>query len=115
EFVNAERQFTNTYTLPIDSKNGSWLRATADYWCEKKEWESVRMTQLIVSFKSNDVEIKRNAIKLYRFLDDNIARSIYFDVKLPNENFTSVELVWWNTGADKELIIDNLVVEQFEE
>ena len=115
EFVNAERQFTNTYTLPIDSKNGSWLRATADYWCEKKEWESVRMTQLIVSFKSHDVEIKRNAIKLYRFLDDNIARSIYFDVKLPNENFSSVELVWWNTGADKELIIDNLVVEQFEE
>lgn len=115
EFINAERQFTSHYEIPIAHGQADWLRIISNYWCEKKEWEAWRMSQLIVQFLNEEQVVQTTNFRVYRFLNDNLARAIYFDVALPKNYFTKAKLFWWNADGTKELIIDDLVVEQFDE
>ena len=115
DFVSKERQFTNAFKLPISSKTSDWIRVISTIKLGQKEWDMWKQAQYIVIFKNQDQEIKRKYFKPHRFLNDGETRDMYLDVKVPDGIFTNVEFLIWNCDSDKEVLVDNLKVETFDE
>lgn len=53
-------------------------------------------------------------IRLQRHVDAGEMKSIFFDTKIPTQPFDRVTLLFWNSGSDKTLRIDDLKVETFD-
>ena len=100
---------------PIAIKTFDWLRVTADYRCWAKEWESWRMAQVIVEFQFNDKVVKSRLLRIFRMIQDGETRSVYFDVRIPNQSFDKIVVKYWNNYSDKTLVVDNLMVDIFKE
>lgn len=115
EYVTKGREFTQVATVPLQNGAAQWLRVSADFKCEFKEWELFSMPQLIVRLKNDDKEVKGYAIRLHRFLDTGDTKNLHIDVKLPNKPFNSVSFCVWNPGSAQDLQIDNMRAEIYNE
>jgi hypothetical protein len=73
------------------------------------------MTQVIIKFYNGNKEVKTNMYRPQRLLIDGQQSDLYFDVKMPKDIFTKAEIFYWNSDGQKEFLIDNLVVESFDE
>lgn len=98
--------------IPEDSE---WLRVQADYYALHKEWETWRMTQLVVRFWDEDKNVKTRYIRLHRLLKDATWKTIWLDMRLPKQPFTRVEVRYWNASSDKTIFVDNFIIESFME
>ncbi len=96
--------------FPAESE---WLRVQADFYTLSKEWESWRMTQLVVRFWNEDEIVKTRYIRIHRLLEDRTWKTVWLDMRLPKEAFTRVEARFWNAGSDKMIFIDNFLIETY--
>ncbi len=108
------QQFSPVFTIPFEPEKRQWLRATATFRCQDKEWDTWRMTQFIVRFMQGDQKVREHLIRVYRFLDNGQTRELHLDCKFPRKPFNRIELAFWNADSDKPIAIDNLKVETFE-
>jgi hypothetical protein len=115
EFVNAAKQFTKAYEIPIKNDQAKWIRVKNTFKCGQKEWNFWLMTQVVVKFYNGNQEVKVNIYRPQRLLIDGQQSDLYFDVKIPKEIFTKAEVFYWNSDGQKEFLMDNLVVETFDE
>ena len=92
-----------------------WVRATVTFRCDPKEWDWWSMTQFIVRFKSSDSVVKERMIRLQRHVDGSEVKTIFFDTKLPPGYFDHMEVLFWNAGGSKTILMDDLRVEVFNE
>ena len=111
--LNETNQSSDDYFFPMSNSSADWIRASADFRCQQKEWDSKRMTQFLVRFYNHDEEIKKRKIRIYRLMHDGQTRNIFFDTKCPKEPFNKVGVSSWNAQSNKEIVIDNLKVESF--
>lgn len=95
-----------------------WIRVQANFYCKEKEWDVWKMHQMVVrlidkkkSFQNQIV--KENMIRLERLLNSNENKQISLDMKLPAIHYDSVSILFMNAEGDKELMIDDLKVSQF--
>lgn len=113
--LDANKQSSKTYEFPVNKGDAKWLRASATFRINEKEWDIWKMAQMKVTFYNKDQVVKENSIKLHRLLDDYSTKQIFIDVKLPKKPFDHASVVFWNAGGQKPMVIDDVQVEIFEE
>ncbi|MBK7939645.1 MAG: hypothetical protein IPJ82_22305 [Lewinellaceae bacterium] len=117
--LNAEKQFSPAWAVYAPPANPDtmpkWVRATVTFRCDPKEWDWWSMTQFIVRFKMSDNVVKERMIRLQRHVDGSEVKTIFFDTKLPSGYFDHMEVLFWNAGGSKTILLDDLRVEVFNE
>ena len=112
-FLDAQRQNSPEFEIPIRNNDAAWLRASATFHCTQKEWDTWKMTQIVVKFYNQNNVVKARIIRLHRFLNDGDTKEIYMDVMVPNETFSKATLSFWNGTSPKEIWIDDIRIESF--
>ena len=59
--------------------------------------------------------VKERKIKVQRLMNPNQTKSIFFDVKVPKEKINAIAVEFFNGHPKKEILIDNLKIEGFNE
>lgn len=116
--LNKDCQFTPQFEVPFQKEKDNdfkWIRASATFEAGQKEWNVWAMPQFMVHFKLGDKLVKDRAIRIYRLLNDNEIKTLYIDVKIPKKQFDKIVIVCWAAGCEKVVIMDNLVVEKYNE
>lgn len=110
-------QFSPIFSIPFSgNEDVDWIRASADFYCESKEWNYWQMTQFIISLEDNDVVKKHKMIRVHRLLGEKNWRRIWVDIKIPKgQKFNNIKVKFWNAGGSKEIWIDDLRIESFSE
>jgi hypothetical protein len=113
--LNEQIQFSPKYILPATPTDGvSWLRVNLSAKCLQKEWEPWRMTQLIVRVMNDEKVIRERMIRLQRLLNTGETRQLFMEIKIPKQQYNKIEMYLWHAGGISELLVDDIVVEQFE-
>ncbi|MBK9257512.1 MAG: hypothetical protein IPM42_18780 [Saprospiraceae bacterium] len=100
-------QFSQIHSIDLTAYTEGWLRASAQFTTEDKEWETWRMTQLIIKYYNGDKNIDSDMIRIQRLLNAHERKLIYLDSKVP-ANATKAELFLWNSESNKVVCFDNL-------
>lgn len=111
--INKEIQSTEPIIIQNSPTIKKWIRATAEFHCNIKEWDMWKQAQFIIKFYDNDKEIQTNFIRIYRFISFGETKQIYIDALPPKDHWTTLKISIWNADGDKELQIDNLEIESF--
>lgn len=114
-YLDGARQSSPIFDIPLPGAGAGWVRVTADFRCQQKEWDVWKMTQLVVRYSHKGEKVKENLIRIYRLLDSGQTRQLYLDSKLPQKAFDSLQVFLWNGDSPKILLIDGLRVESFRE
>ena len=96
-------------------KNKKWLRATATFRAVSKEWNTWSMMQWIVTLKKGEQEVKSFYLRPHRIMNDGETKKIWLDAKIQRYNFDKISISFWNTDSEKQMLIDDLIVETFNE
>lgn len=102
------------FKISPESKNYKWLRASAEFKIEAKEWNIWNQAQFVVHYKKQAETVKNKSIRLHRLLNDGDYKIIFFDIKKPKQSFDAIEISFHNFESDKSISIDNLKVESFD-
>lgn len=113
--LDKEHQNSPIYKFDFPKKESGWLRIQATFRCNDKEWEPWKMLQFIVRLKQYDTIVKENVIRVYRVLNEMETRDIFMDVKLPEQNYNNVDILFWNGESEKVVWIDELKAWHFKE
>lgn len=113
--ISKDQPFTPTVILEVEEEHPKWLRVSADFYLPQKEWGVWNMTQLIVRFEKSDEVIKNRMIRIQRQLGGRQWQSNWIDMRIPEEDFDHVKMYFWNGGSSKEVFVDNLRVEIYED
>ena len=113
--LNDERQFSSAFNIDIESSDKDWLRATVTVLPVDKEWDNWRMTQFVVKFFNFEKEIKSRMIRLHRHLQSGQKKIIFFDTKIPEKSFNKISVYFWNADSNKEILLDDLKIELYNE
>lgn len=106
----------NQYSKSINIKSSEFdttydrLRVSIDASIGQKEWTYWAMTQFIVTFKQEEKVIDSKMIRLQRHLGDNQTKQIYLDIIKPKQEFSTVEVRFWNSRGQKPITLSNLSV-----
>ena len=116
-YLDGTHQLSQDYNIPplsISSIKGKkWLRAQATFRTTTKEWNFWAMTQFILEFKKGNEVVRRNMVRPHRLMGDNETRTIWLDAKVPNADFDTVNIRFWNAEGDKKMWIGDLIVQSF--
>lgn len=115
-FFDGTRAYGPTITIPFQKDGKDWVRATLNAKPLTIEWESWRMIQLIITFKSkSNHDVKTRHIKINRIAEPYRLSEIYFDIKIPEEKVDSLQVAFVNPGSTLPLILDDLKLYTFNE
>jgi hypothetical protein len=112
--LNPTHPFSPAFDLPLSSRDLHWLRASVTFRCQPKEWDWWSMTQFIIKFYQGDKMIKERMIRLQRHVEGGEEKRVFFDTTLPTEPFDRATVLFWNTGSNKSILLDDLQVETFD-
>lgn len=101
-------------TLTPDMPLKKWLRLTAEFTSVEKEWTLWKQAEWIVRFKHGDKVRHTNSLKIQNFINTGETKTIFMDAKLPNKKWDHAEVFFWYTESEKELQVDDLLIETFE-
>ncbi len=99
-------QFSPSIAFVTLSQNG-WLRVSADYVVNSQEWESWRMTQLIVRLYSRGKEQNAEMIRIQRHLQPNLKKSVHIDLPI-SSMVDSISVTHWHADGRTQLCFDNI-------
>ncbi|MFN3939827.1 MAG: hypothetical protein ACK4IY_04525 [Chitinophagales bacterium] len=111
--IHAEHPYYS-YSIPKE-KIGThkWIRISAMCYTPDKEWNIWQAEQLVVWFKKGDEQLKTNFIRIQRLIDSGIWTEVWFEAKVPDAEFDTVEVAVLHLGSSKTLMIDNISVFAF--
>lgn len=95
-------------SLVLPAKMAQWLRVSATFRCNNKEWDVWSMAQFVVRAYKKDQLVKENMVRVYRLLNDHDTKDISVDMELPRAGVDSVTYFIWNANSEKQLWIDNI-------
>jgi len=112
-YLSQAVQFSQKFSVPLtEDFKGDWLRATADFYCESKEWNYWQMSQFVITLEQNDQIVKEKMIRIQRILNEKQWRTFSIDIEIPKgKKFNNVKVKFWNADGTKELWADNLKIE----
>jgi hypothetical protein len=109
--LDKDHQQTPTYTVPMPANDRQeWLRVSATFGTNNKEWDVWSMAQFVVRAYTKDKLVKENMVRVYRMLNDHETKVLSVDMELPHDGIDSVKFFVWNANSDKLLRIDNFTV-----
>ena len=113
-YLDAIHQLSPDYQIPpLSIKSKKWLRAQATFRTTIKEGNFWTMTQFIIEFKKGNDVVRTNMVRPQRLIGDNETRTVWLDAKVPNVDFDTVTIRFWNAGGDKKMLLNDLVVQTF--
>lgn len=101
--------------LDLRATPHDWLRATADFQIEHREWTTWRMGMFTIELFHNDEKVISRHLRPLRILDHKEKKRISVDMRLPSREFDQVKVAYISYGATVPVLIDNLVVVAFNE
>jgi hypothetical protein len=113
--LDGQKQYSEKIFSQIPQESKDWIRVSADFTIKEKEWEVWRMTQMIVVLKNGDQDIKRRYIRVQRHLYDHQTKQLSMDISIPDEPVNSIEIFFWNAESQKEILVDNVAIELYDE
>lgn len=99
-------QFSPSRKFKLPSKTG-WLRASADFVTEHKEWEVWKMTQLVLKYYKNGKDLRSDVLRVQRHLDQGQKVHLWLDSKLRYEP-DEVEIYLWNADSKTTICAKNI-------
>ena len=115
--IDADHQYSKVFDVPLplaEMDKYKWLRASAMFKIDKKEWDVWRMTLFVVKYMQDDQVVGWYNIRLQRLMPQNdTQKEIFFDTKLPNKPFNRCEVFFYNGEGKQPMYIDDLKVELF--
>jgi len=92
-----------------------WIRASANFHINQKEWNVWFMTQFVIRFKKGNDVIQENSIRVQRLLNDNETKNISIDAKVRHEDYDSIELLFRNdNNGSQPCVVSQLTVVGFD-
>ena len=113
--LQQSKKFSPFFIIQLTEKAPKWIRVSADFYSPLKEWSVWNMHQLIVRFEKGDKIIKNRIIRIHRQLGERQWQANWSDMRIPKEDFDHVKIYFWNAGSRKDVFVDNLKVEVYEE
>lgn len=113
--LSGDIQFSPEINLELPSEYHTskyWLRTTVTFRAEPKEWEWWLMTQMIVRFSAGGEKVKDNMLRLQRYADTGITKTVYLDTQIPDRPFDKVTVFFWNGEGQKAIWLDDLTIER---
>ncbi len=103
------------FGLPFRKEDGArWLRASATFHCDIKEWTFWKMTQFVIGIRKGGVDLDNTIIRVHRLLSDGETKNISVDFRLPRHaDADSIYVRFVNTGTREKLWIERLEVQAF--
>ncbi len=105
--INQKQQHSPLFIGPVD-KHYKWVRASAVFRSEIKEWDLWQGARFHVRFFKDDVLVKDKHIRPFRILKNHETRTIFFDAKAPKGDYNKVGIEFMNGDSEKRLLIDEL-------
>ncbi len=59
--------------------------------------------------------VRERMIRVQRLLDAGETHQLLMEIKLPKQQYNKIEMYLWHAGGIGELLVDDIVVEQFEQ
>ncbi len=113
--LQKSKEFSPPFIVELTEKAPKWIRVSADFYSPLKEWSVWNMHQLIVRFEKGDKVIKNRIIRIHRQLGERQWQANWSDMRIPKKDFDHVKIYFWNAGSGKEVFVDNLKLEVYEE
>lgn len=113
--VGKDQERSRKIIVPTKNISEKWLRISAKFFAPAKEWEKWKMCRLIVECRKEEKVVKKNMIRIFRVYGQGSWGDIFIDVSTPDEEFDNVAVYLFNAGSDKEVFMDDLKIEAFEE
>lgn len=94
--------------LPLAPKKG-WIRLQVGARCTLKEWNTYLMPELHGLFYRNGQPVKERMIRLHRFLSDGELKTLWIDIRTPEEPYDEFRAGLRNPG-DKEIFLEGVAI-----
>lgn len=99
-----ERQNGPSFYLHLELPAGTWLRASVAAKIDRTRGNKDNHTQMVLTFRRGEREIKRNLIRMHRVLNDNWRRTVSIDGLVP-QGADQVVVSFWNGGSTQPAIV----------
>lgn len=114
-YMNEGRQYGLSARIPFEHGDADWLQAKVKAVAYGAEPESWKMIQFVVEFYQDDKLIKTRQIRLNRFAATSMVKTISYYTKIPDTDFNTIQVHFWNPGTSNPLLLDDVEVWAFEE
>ncbi len=91
----------------------AWIRVSADFEVDKKEWSTWKMTHFTFSLKNEGGVVKHGYYRVQRYLEENKPQRLFLDIRIPDQKADLLTVGFDNSRSMKEVTVSNLVVELF--
>lgn len=112
-FTNSQITYTPKLTTKIP-KGTKWIRVSAAFYTQNKEWEMWRMPKLWTQLTIGDQVVKDRFIRVSRILPEKEWMRIHIDVSIPDESVDQVAFFVDHSSSWITLYTDDFRVETFE-
>lgn len=89
----------DTFNFKKPTQQYKWIRASANFHIDQKEWNVWYMTQFMIRFKEGEEIVQENSIRVQRFLNDGETQNISIDAKVRREDYDSIQILFRNDNA----------------
>ncbi|MEZ4911456.1 MAG: glycosyltransferase family 39 protein [Saprospiraceae bacterium] len=107
ECISGDIQYSQVQKVTLE-QNGGWLRISANFVIKEKEWDTWKMTQLIVRYKHGEDHLGDDVLRVQRHFDGG-SKNLYLDSKI-RVGADTAEIFLWNADGRKELCMENLEI-----
>lgn len=104
--LNDTLQFSPAKRYPLPATQG-WLRASGDFYTNHKEWDTWKMTQLVLKYYKKGEYLRSDVLRAQRHMDNGKLYHLYLDSKLRYEP-DEVEIFLWNSDGQSTICVDNI-------
>ncbi|MBL0099031.1 MAG: glycosyltransferase family 39 protein [Saprospiraceae bacterium] len=104
--LNDTLQFSPAKKFSLPAKEG-WLRASADFKTDNKEWEMWKMTQLVIKYYKNNKDLRSDVLRVQRHLNQGQKVHLWLDSKLRYEP-DEAEIYLWNAESKTSICAENI-------
>ena len=111
--VTGDVEYSQIVDVEAKGLEYSWIRARANFVTKIKEHDIWKMTQFTIQLKQDEKIVKRKMIRVQRTLNENTAKELSLDIRVPSKPFNQIEVYFWNPGSTTSLIVDNLEISAF--
>jgi hypothetical protein len=80
-----------SFNKPVNTYK--WIRASANFHVNQKEWNVWYMTQFIIRFKKGKSVLQENNIRIQRLMNACETKNITIDAKVRNSDFDMIEIL----------------------
>jgi hypothetical protein len=92
-----------------------WIRATADFQIEHREWDTWRQGEFVIELLYNNNIVKSKHVRPMRILQHKDRKRISVDLRIPNENNDAIAIRYRNRETTVPIMIDDLVILAFDD